>query len=608
MQNQVIADIEIEDQKIDYYSSVVIKQHFNTHHEFVIRIRYDVLGHAGSFKLKNSQQLIGKSAVIKLVQANSGQVAYEFRGLICEISMEQSDNFTSELVLKGFSPTILLENGPHFLSFYKKSLKDIAGQLTEPAAQSCDVHLAPQHKPPLTYICQYRESTFHFLNRLSADFGEWFYYDGKTLFFGKPSSSPEIDITYGHDVHSMQFTLRILPLTFSGYSYLSKDDEFISGNSPKEVDGLDEYASFALKESNKVFAESVSFPMKQRVENKSELEAFIKKQKTAMAARLEVLTGSSDNPFIHIGAVANVKFSQFENESFTKEDYGKFLVTSIEHHVNENGKYYNQFEAIPAGVDIIPVKEVAVPIAETQVATVTDNNDPDQKGRVRVQMLWQQATGEMTDWIRVMTPDAGGGKGGAPNRGLVVIPETGDQVVVCFRYNDPDRPFVMGSLFHGKTGGGGGQGNKSKSLTALSGSVISMDGDAISVVDAAGNKVYLDGTGKINVNCSSSITLECGSSKITMDTGGKIEITGTEITVHGSTKALVKSTASFTAEGTSATVQGTSTSINGDAKVDVGSPSTSINGDANLILQSKGTINVDGTTMTNVKGGTVNLN
>lgn len=608
MQNQVIADIEIEDQKIEYYSSVFIKQHFNTHHEFVIRIRYDVLGQAGSFKLKNSQKLIGKSAVIKLVQANSLEVAYEFRGLICEISMEQSDNFTSELVLKGFSPTILLENGPHLLSFYKKSLKDITQEITEPAAQSCDVKLAPQHKPPLTYICQYRESTFRFLNRLSADFGEWFYYDGKTLFFGKPSSSPEIDITYGHDVHNMQFTLRILPMNFSGYSYLSKDDNFISGVAPKNVDGLDEYASFALKESNKVFAAPVSFPMKQRVESQGELDSFIKKQKAAMAAKLEVLTGSSDNPFIHIGAVANVKFAQFENDSFTKEDYGKFLVTSIEHHVNANGKYYNNFEAIPAGLNTIPVSNVTVPIAEPQVATVTDNADPENKGRVRVKMLWQQAINEQTDWIRVMTPDAGGGKGGAKNRGLVVIPEVGDQVLVCFRYNDPDRPFVMGSLFHGKSGGGGGQGNKSKSLTALSGSVVSLDGDAISVVDAAGNKIHLDGAGKININCSSSITLECGSSKITMDTGGKIEISGVDITVHGSTKAEVKSTASFKAEGTSATVQGTATEIKGDAKVDVGSPSTSINGDANLVLQSKGTINVDGTTMTNVKGGTVNLN
>ena len=40
MQNQVIADIEIDDQKIEYYSSVFISQKFNEHHVFSIRIKY----------------------------------------------------------------------------------------------------------------------------------------------------------------------------------------------------------------------------------------------------------------------------------------------------------------------------------------------------------------------------------------------------------------------------------------------------------------------------------------------------------------------------------------------------------------------------------------
>ncbi|MBK6381126.1 MAG: hypothetical protein IPF72_16180 [Chitinophagaceae bacterium] len=82
-------------------------------------------------------------------------------------------------------------------------------------------------------------------------------------------------------------------------------------------------------------------------------------------------------------------------------------------------------------------------MAEPQIANVKDNKDPDNMGRVRVQMLWQKGN-EMTDWIRVMTPDAGSGKGGGKNRGLVVIPEPGDQVLICFRYNDPDRPFCYG--------------------------------------------------------------------------------------------------------------------------------------------------------------------
>ncbi len=98
MQQQVIADIEIEGEKIDYYSSVIIRQQFNAHHEFAIRIRYDVLEKIGSFNLSDAQKKIGKLAIIKLIQSDSLEVAYEFRGLICEISLEQSEKL-SQVIL-----------------------------------------------------------------------------------------------------------------------------------------------------------------------------------------------------------------------------------------------------------------------------------------------------------------------------------------------------------------------------------------------------------------------------------------------------------------------------------------------------------------------------
>ena len=530
--------------------------------------------------------------------------------------MEQSGSFSGDLILKGYSPTILLENGAHLTSFYKKKLNEIVEQLTKAvSSNNVSVCVTNQYKKEITYISQYRESNFHFLNRLSSEFNEWFFYDGTDLHFGKPSSSKNIDVAYGGDINSIQITLRILPMNFSNYSYNSKEDKVLNFNAPAQVDGLNEYAGYVLKESNKVFSEPVNLPLRQRVESKSDLESFVKKQKAAIAAELEVLSGTSDNPAIGIGVIANVKISKLEDGSYKKEDYGKFLITSVEHYVGDNGKYYNVFEAIPSGLETIPVKNVVMPVAEPQIAIVKDNKDPDNMGRVRVQMLWQKDN-ELTDWLRVMTPDAGGGKAGAKNRGLVVVPEAGDQVLISFRYNDPDRPFVMGSMFHGKTGGGGGSGNKSKSLTSLSGSVVSLNGDAISIVDAAGNKIKLDGSGNITINCSASITLECGGSKITMESGGKIEIIGTEIMVHGSSKAVMKSTADFTAEGTKASVHGATTEIKGDTSVDVksdtkveiGSPSTTVEGTANLKLKSPGIVDVEGGAMTNVKGGMVNLN
>lgn len=59
---------------------------------------------------------------------------------------------------------------------------------------------------------------------------------------------------------------------------------------------------------------------------------------------------------------------------------------------------------------------------------------------------------DTTDFIRMMSPDAGGTDQVSQNRGYVAIPEVGDQVMVGFVHNHPDRPFVMGGMFHGQVG------------------------------------------------------------------------------------------------------------------------------------------------------------
>ena len=91
-------------------------------------------------------------------------------------------------------------------------------------------------------------------------------------------------------------------------------------------------------------------------------------------------------------------------------------------------------------------------------------------------MNWQ--TDNMrTSLVRVMTPDGGGSKDVKSNRGFVFIPEVGDQVLLGFRHGDPARPYVMGSLFNGMTGGGGGSNNSIKSLKTRSGISVILNDD-----------------------------------------------------------------------------------------------------------------------------------
>ena len=96
--------------------------------------------------------------------------------------------------------------------------------------------------------------------------------------------------------------------------------------------------------------------------------------------------------------------------------------------------------------------------------------------------------------------------------------------MVAFRYDDPNRPFVLGSLFHGKSGTGGGSSNKTKSLTTRSGCTITLDDEKGSVMmkDKEGNSYTADGEGNITISASKSITLCVGENKIMIDSEGNI--------------------------------------------------------------------------------------
>ena len=118
MEYLVNAEIEIDGQKLAHYTNITLRQKFNEHHQFTIRISHDVLETSGSFSLQNAQKKIGKSALIRLQKIElSLEVAYEFRGIICEVRMEQNGKSDADLVLIGYSPTIVNENGHNLASF-----------------------------------------------------------------------------------------------------------------------------------------------------------------------------------------------------------------------------------------------------------------------------------------------------------------------------------------------------------------------------------------------------------------------------------------------------------------------------------------------------------
>ena len=600
MENLVIAEVEIDGKPIPHYTDIFLQQHFNQHHVFSIKLNHDVLETFGSFGLDNSKNLIGKSVIIKFFQVSlsNRKPAYEFAGIITEIAMVQSNSASGDLLIKGFSPTILLEDGTRYASFNDKNLKDIVTQSIQSGMSktNAQTHIAPNYTNPIKYISQYKESTFHFLNRLSSVYGELFYYNGSTLIFGQPQSLEFVDVVYGVDMNDMQLNLHVEPIEVWESGYVSEDNTFITSRGDN-LNGLDEYANHVVQVSNNLYSDVDDIPLLQRVKNIKEATTLVNKRKEAIAAGLVVLSGSTNNPNIVLGCVADVKISKNNGSVFTKADYGAYLVTSITHHISGTGKYYNSFKALSGWVKGIPVYNAAMPVGEPQMGWITDNNDPAKIGRVRVKMEWQQDN-EKTDWIWVMTPDAGGGKDGAPNRGFVVIPEVGDRVMIGFTFNNPDRPFVMGSLFHGKSGGG-----KDKGRTIINNfnTTIQLLELEINIIDGNGNLIKIDGNGNINIQSSVSISLKCGSSEIKATTD-KISLIAPHIFIQGTSDVNMCSDASTQTwiAGTNIDINGTNAKIHGKTQVNVEGGKINVHADAKVDINGKASVDV--------AGGMVNIN
>jgi uncharacterized protein involved in type VI secretion and phage assembly len=69
-------------------------------------------------------------------------------------------------------------------------------------------------------------------------------------------------------------------------------------------------------------------------------------------------------------------------------------------------------------------------------------NCSDDRGRVKVKFPWLSDDYE-SDWVRVLQLGAGA------NRGLVLLPEVNDEVLVGFEHGDTRRPYVLGGLYNG---------------------------------------------------------------------------------------------------------------------------------------------------------------
>jgi uncharacterized protein involved in type VI secretion and phage assembly len=372
-----------------------------------------------------------------------------------------------------------------------------------------DIH--PEFKNKINYQTQYAETDFQFIQRLAKQYNEWLYYDGEKLFFGKPKNSREKDriaLTFGQDLYTFKIGVKAKQTQFGAFTYNEDHNKLYKVQTEHKVEGLPRLGDQAFEASEKLFNTASLEYGRMPSGDETFLEIFLKKRQEAAVADANYITATSGNNKLKIGSIITINAQEEKELSpldprwkagkphFKTQEIGTYIITEITHKATDIGEYENSFKALPAFIKTLPEPQIAFPQAQTQQAKVIDNADPKGQGRIRVQMQWQQVKNLRSPWIRVMTPDAGTSGEVPTNRGFVFIPEVGDHVMLGFRYNDPNRPYSMGSLFNGTTGKGGGNKNYKKTIFTQSGHRIILDdtpeNENITVQDRKENQVYID--------------------------------------------------------------------------------------------------------------------
>ncbi len=184
------------------------------------------------------------------------------------------------------------------------------------------------------------------------------------------------------------------------------------------------------------------------------------------------------------------------------------------------------------------------------IALVTQNRDDENQCRVKVRYPWHDKPRD-SYWARLATPMAGN------ERGLVLIPEVGDEVLVAFEREDIRFPYILGALWNGKDKPplANDDGNNDKRiLTSRKKHHLLFDDGAQGVVELAhekGRKVTIDDHGiVVQDEHGNQIKIDSDSGAMSLQASGQLSIKAATISIEATGTLELKANATLTVRGT----------------------------------------------------------
>jgi Rhs element Vgr protein len=341
------------------------------------------------------------------------------------------------LTVNAYDRAHLLHRSRKVRVFQNQTATDIVKQVVSESGLTFEGEPSGE---PHDFIQQDNETDWDFIWRLAERCGFEFVVEDQKAYFRKPGHGGTVELEWPGSLTSfrprMTAVQQVASVSVFAHDPKTKQAIEATASRPEQIAqiGIDrEQVAGAFDEATMHVATE---PVKTAAEGNTLAQALLDKLANGYIAAEGAGPG---NPRIKAGVMVQVKGV---GRSFS----GSYRVSTSTHLLRGGSTYITQFANSPVHT-ILGAVGAAGPAqpdfsGQLVLGIVTNNNDPDTMGRVRVQF---PALGAETEsaWARVATTSAG------KERGLLMLPVVGEEVLVGFEHGDTTRPYVLGSLFNG---------------------------------------------------------------------------------------------------------------------------------------------------------------
>ena len=513
-----------------------------------------------------SNELLGASVKLR-VKTNrrdqSGDICSEelaFEGVICNLSSQRGTMSQGMLIqVTAFSPDYFLIDNPHCCSFENMTLNAIIKEAVEEPKNKINLRIDPKMNKSIPYVVQYNENTYQFISRLAQRYGEFLYYEDGKMVFGKVDAKSAVNLHPDIDVLSYHYDLAMdHPNFVHGHHEYLEYENSIDEATRYTGESMHKLTDYVYAHSKDAFAKDTLQNLHASVQEDNDinqLEESVKAQGFGAKSMMMTCTLTTNRADIKLGSKVTISEGADQNDGSVKvTDHEELLVVRSECRGTINGHFENELLAIPAKAEYPPYANCDVyPVTETQRAIVKDNKDPEALGRIRVQFSWQELQDDnmWTPWLRITQAHGG------DNKGSYIIPEIDEEVMVGFENGNAEKPYVIGTLYHGKQRPGDGwysDSNDIKAFRTRNGHTVEVhdvgNGGYIRIYDNEKENyiltystdeklIKLESKGNIELYADNDIIMEAGNDmKIKVGNNRRLDVGNDDETTVGNDQSL----------------------------------------------------------------------